>query len=116
MLGTQRPRLKLEFHGSDIVAGPNLCVFDAPKYAGQRQIPLEFPWRWTSGTISTYLDVIWGRSVEMRRYLFILSLILPIIPAMIAPVKASLLGTKVSLEVIFHLRVIATSAFTEEML
>ena len=23
-----------------------------------------FPWRWTSGTISTQLDVIWGMSVQ----------------------------------------------------
>ena len=26
---------------------------------------MRFPWRWTSGTISTNMDVIWGMSVEM---------------------------------------------------
>jgi len=25
---------------------------------------MEFPWRWTSGTISTNLDVIWEMSAE----------------------------------------------------
>ena len=25
---------------------------------------MQFPWRWTSGTISTNSDVIWGMSVE----------------------------------------------------
>ena len=25
---------------------------------------MPFPWRWTSGTISTNLDVIWGMSVS----------------------------------------------------
>ncbi len=26
---------------------------------------IQFPWRWTSGTISTVLDVIWGMSGEV---------------------------------------------------
>ncbi len=30
---------------------------------------MEFPWRWTSGTISTNLDVIWGMSGKLTAVL-----------------------------------------------
>ncbi len=41
--------------------GPSSTVSPAITLAAKG---IEFPWRWTSGTISTNLDVLWGMSVE----------------------------------------------------